>query len=237
MTPENRFVERSGLRSLSSTGLIAGYELAAKTQLRAAEVSDLSREKTATIREYGADDGNKLKAGFARNCLLARRLLKPGVRFVQLLNGSNAMGEGVGNWDGHRMIKSQYDVHAPIFDQPCAALISDLKRRGLLADTLVVWVTEFGRMPTFQKGASGRDHNPDGFTVWMTGAGVKRAFSHGATDAFSHKAVQDVCTIYDLHATIRHLLGLNHERLTNYHNGIDRRLTDVHGQVIQAVLA
>jgi hypothetical protein len=216
---------------------IASYELAAKMQLRAAEVADLSGEDARTLAEYGATDGNKLKAGFARNCLLARRLLEKGVRFVELFNGSYAMGEGVGNWDGHRTLKSQYEVHAPILDQPCAALLTDLKRRGLLADTLVVWVTEFGRMPTFQKGASGRDHNPKGFTAWLAGAGVRHGFSYGATDDFGYEAVQDVCTIYDLHATILHLLGLNHEKLTNYHNGIDRRLTDVHGHVLQAVLA
>ena len=168
--------------------------------------------------------------------MLARRLLERGVRFVQLFNGSYAMGEGVGNWDGHKTIRDQYSIHAPIFDQPCAALLDDLKRTGLLEDTLVVWVTEFGRMPTFQKGANGRDHNPHGFTVWLTGAGVKRAHSHGATDDFGHKAVDSVCTIYDLHATILHLLGLDHEQLTYYHNGINRRLTDVHGSVIRDIL-
>ncbi len=216
---------------------IAGYELAAKMQLRAAEAADLAREDARTRAEYGADDANKLKAGFARNCLLARRLLERGVRFVQLFNGAYAMGEGVGNWDGHRSLKGQYEVHAAILDQPCAALLQDLKRRGLLDDTLVAWVTEFGRMPTFQKGASGRDHNPKGFTAWLAGAGVKRAFSYGATDAFGYQAEQDVCTIYDLHATILHLLGLDHERLTYYHNGADRRLTDVHGRVLDAVTA
>ncbi len=147
------------------------------------------------------------------------------------------MGEGVGNWDGHKTLKKQYDIHAPIFDQPVAALLTDLKRTGLLKDTLVVWVTEFGRMPTFQKGASGRDHNPKGFTVWLAGAGVKRAHSYGATDEFGYQAVENVCTIYDLHATILHILGLNHEDLTYYHNGIDRRLTDVHGRVIRDILA
>ena len=159
------------------------------------------------------------------------------MRFVQLFNGSYAMGEGVGNWDGHRKLKEQYDIHAPILDRPAAALIRDLKRRGLLDDTLVVWTTEFGRMPTFQKGASGRDHNPDGFTVWLTGAGVKRGFSFGATDELGHKAVEGVTTIYDLHATILHLLGLDHERLSYYHNGIERRLTDVHGRVVTEILA
>jgi hypothetical protein len=216
---------------------IASYELAARMQLRAAEVADLSRESKATRALYGADDADKVRAGFARNCLLARRLLERGVRFVQLFNGAYAMGEGVGNWDGHRKIKEQYDVHGPILDRPCAALLRDLKARGLLGDTLVVWVTEFGRMPTFQKGANGRDHNPKGFTVWLAGAGVKRGFSYGATDEFGYKAVDDVCTIYDLHATMLHLLGLDHEKLTYYHNGSNRRLTDVHGHVVTDILA
>jgi hypothetical protein len=215
---------------------IAGHELAAKMQLRASEVSDLSREPQSIHAEYGTGDANKVKAGFARNCLLARRLLERDVRFVQLFNGSYAMGEGVGNWDGHKTLKQQYDIHGPIFDQPCAALLTDLKRTGLLNDTLVVWVTEFGRMPTFQKGASGRDHNPKGFTVWLAGAGVKNAFSYGATDDFGYSAVEKVTTIYDLHATILHLLGLDHEKLTYYHNGIQRRLTDVHGSVIRDIL-
>jgi Protein of unknown function (DUF1501) len=216
---------------------IASYELAAKLQLRAAEVSDLSGESLETQTLYGVHDENKVKAGFARNCLLARRLLERGVRFVQLFNGAYAMGEGVGNWDGHKALKTQYSIHGPILDQPAAALLRDLKRTGLLDDTLVVWVTEFGRMPTYQKGASGRDHNPKGFTCWLAGAGVKRAFSYGATDDFGHMAVDKVASIYDLHATILQLLGLNHERLSFYHNGIERRLTDVHGHVLKDVLA
>lgn len=216
---------------------IASYELAARMQLAAAEVSDTRGESAATLELYGINDSNKNKAGFAKNCLLARRLLERGVRFVQLFNGAYAMGEGVGNWDGHKTIANQYPGHANILDQPCAALLRDLKSCGLLADTLVMFVTEFGRMPTFQKGASGRDHNPSGFTIWLAGAGVKRGFSYGATDEFGYRAVQDVTTIYDLHATVLHLLGLDHERLSFYHNGIERRLTDVHGQVIQPVLA
>jgi hypothetical protein len=217
---------------------IASYEMAARMQLAAAQVSDLSRETAATLALYGADDAqNKTKAGFARNCILARRLLERGVRFVQLFNGAYAMGEGVGNWDGHKKLAEQYAIHAPILDQPVAGLLGDLKARGLLADTLVAFVTEFGRMPTFQKGASGRDHNPHGFTVWLAGAGVKKAFSYGATDEFGYKAVENVATIYDLHATMLHLLGLNHERLTFYHDGAERRLTDVHGEVLQDILA
>ncbi len=217
---------------------IASYEMAARMQLSIPRITDLSAESKATLAQYGADDAqNKLKAGFARNCILARRLIESGVRFVQLFNGAYAMGEGVGNWDGHRFLKKQYDVHGPILDQPAAALLGDLKQRGLLDETLVVWCTEFGRMPTFQVGASGRDHNPHGFTAWLAGAGVKRAFSYGATDEFGYKAVENVLTVHDLHATILHLLGIDHERLTFYHNGIERRLTDVHGRVIRDVLA
>ena len=160
------------------------------------------------------------------------------MRFVQLFNGAYAMGEGVGNWDGHKTLKDA--VRRPRPDpRPARAprCSATCKQRGLLDDTLVVLVTEFGRMPTFQKGASGRDHNPHGFTVWLAGAGVKRGFSYGATDEFGYKAVENVATIYDLHATILHLLGLDHERLSFYHNGIERRLTDVHGHVINDILA
>ncbi|MBX3748302.1 MAG: DUF1501 domain-containing protein [Verrucomicrobiae bacterium] len=216
---------------------IASYELAARMQLSAAEVGDFSGESRATLALYGVDDPNTLKARFARNCLLARRLVERGVRFVQLFNGAYAMGEGVGNWDGHKTLKEQYDVHREILDQPAAALLQDMKARGLLQDTVVAWVTEFGRMPTFQKDASGRDHNPHGFTVWLTGAGVRPGFSYGQTDEFGYRAVENPCTIYDLHATLLHLLGVDHERLSYYHNGIERRLTDVHGHVIEPVLA
>ncbi len=216
---------------------IASYELAAKMQLSVPVVSDLTTESKATLADYGADDPNPNKAGFAKNCILARRLLEQGVRFVQLFNGAYAMGEGVGNWDGHKTLKAQYDVHGPILDKPAAALLRDLKSRGMLEDTLFVWCSEFGRMPTFQLGASGRDHNPSGFTCWMAGAGVKAPFTYGATDDFGYKAVENVTTVYDFHATILHLLGLNHERLSFYHNGIERRLTDVHGHVIKPVLA
>jgi uncharacterized protein (DUF1501 family) len=158
------------------------------------------------------------------------------VRFVQLFNGAYASG-GELNWDGHSKLKEQYDRHAAILDQPAAALIKDMRQRGLLADTLVVWCTEFGRMPFFQKGAKGRDHNPDGFTCWMTGAGVRPGVSHGATDELGVKAVADVHPLYDFNATILHLLGIDHTRLTFRHNGFDRRLTDVHGAVIRPILA
>ncbi len=217
---------------------ISSYELAAKMQLSVPEVSDLSTESETMLAMYGANDSeNELKAAFARNCILARRLVEKGVRFVQLFNGAyQTGGEGVSNWDGHKSLEAQYSKHGPVLDQPVAALLADLKQRGLLKDTLVVWCTEFGRMPTFQKGASGRDHNPSGFTCWLAGAGVKAPFEYGATDEFGYKAVENVTTVYDFHATILHLLGLNHKRLTFYHNGFERRLTDVHGHVIHDVL-
>jgi hypothetical protein len=216
---------------------IVAYELAARMQLSAPEVSDLSTESKATRELYGLRDPNPILAGFGRNCLLARRLLERGVRFVSLYNGAFAMGEGALNWDAHRRLKSDYDRHGPILDRPLAGLLKDLKSRGLLDDTLVLWTTEFGRMPTFQKGTQGRDHNPKGFTAWLAGAGVKKGFSFGATDEFGHQAVQDVVTVYDFYATVLHLLGLDHEKLTYYHNGIQRRLTDVHGRVIRKILA
>jgi len=215
---------------------IASYELAARMQLSAPEATDLSGESPATKRLYGLDDVNPVLAAFGRNCLLARRLVERGVRFVTLFNGAFAMGEGQLNWDGHRRIKSDYDRHGPILDTPAAALIKDLKARGLFEDTLVLWTTEFGRMPTFQKGAQGRDHNPKGFTAWLAGAGVKPGFSFGATDEFGHKAVENVVDVHDFHATVLHLLGLDHTKLTFYHNGANRRLTDVHGKVIKEVL-
>ncbi len=216
---------------------IAAYELAGRMQQSAPEVGDLTRESPATRRLYGLDDPNPLLAAFGRNCLLARRLLERGVRFVTLFNGAFAMGEGVLNWDGHRRIYADYQRHGPILDKPAAALLADLKARGLLQDTLVVWTTEFGRMPTFQKGVQGRDHNPKGFTAWLAGAGVKRGFSFGATDEFGYQAVENVVDVHDFHATILHLLGLDHERLTYSHNGTSRRLTDVHGHVIRGILA
>jgi hypothetical protein len=216
---------------------IASYELAARMQLSVPELTDLSSEPHHILEMYGADQSeNPHKAGFAKNCILARRLLERGVRFVQLFNGAYASG-GELNWDGHNKLKAQYDRHAAILDQPAAALIRDLAQRGMLEDTLVVWCTEFGRMPMFQKGAQGRDHNPDGFTCWMTGAGVKRGISHGETDELGRRAVKDIHPLYDFNATLLHLLGLDHEQLTYDHNGIQRRLTNVEGNVIREILA
>jgi len=217
-------------------GRIASYELAARMQLGVPEISDLSTEPDHVLKMYGADDAeNSEKATFARNCILTRRLIENGVRFVQLFNGAYASG-GKLNWDGHQDLKRQYDGHAEILDQPAAALIRDMKQRGLLQDTLVVWCTEFGRMPFFQKGVKGRDHNPDGFTCWMTGAGVKPGVSHGETDELGQRAIKDIHPLYDFNATILHLLGLDHEKLTFEHNGFERRLTNVEGHVIHDIL-
>lgn len=216
---------------------IASYELAAKMQLSVPKISDLSNEPAHVLKMYGADDPNdRVKSEFAKNCILARRLIENGVRFVQVFNGAYASG-GRLNWDGHSDLKKQYDVHGRIMDQPCAALIADLRRRGLLEETLVVWCTEFGRMPMFQKGAKGRDHNPFGFTAFMTGAGIKPGTSHGKTDELGFKSVEDVSSIHDLNATLLHLLGLDHQKLTFKHNGVERRLTDVHGHVLKSLLS
>ena len=217
---------------------MAAYELAAKMQLTAPEVSDLSGEPQHVHDLYGTDDSNKLKAAYARNCLLSRRFLEQGVRYVSLYCASRASAvDGLLNWDAHKTLKADYERHLPIFDQPTAALLADLKQRGMLEDVLVVWCTEFGRMPTHQDGTSGRDHNPDAFTTWMMGAGVKGGMSYGETDEFGRRAAVDIATAYDFYATILHLLGLDHEKLTYYHNGANRRLTDVHGHVIQSVLS
>lgn len=215
---------------------MASYELAARMQLQVPDVVDLSGEPKHVLELYGADSSNKTKADFANNCILARRMIERGVRFVQLFNGAYASGGKI-NWDGHSKLKEQYDVHGEILDQPVAGLLKDLKQRGLFDSTLVVFATEFGRMPMFQAGTYGRDHNPNGFTCWLAGAGVKPGFSYGATDEFGFRAQENVMTVHDFHATILHLMGLDHKRLTFYHNGIQRRLTDVHGEVIRDVLA
>lgn len=217
---------------------IASYELAGRMQLSVPGVMRIEDEPESVLREYGADSGSELRQGYARNCILARRLLEKGVRVVQLFNGSDASGgNGVTNWDSHTEIFKTHSVQAEIMDQPTAALLSDLKRRGLLDQTLVVWCTEFGRMPFLQANGTGRDHNPSAFTSFMMGAGVKRGFSYGQSDQWGFRAAENETPLYDFNATMLHLLGLDHERLTFYHNGVNRRLTDVHGHVVEAVLA
>lgn len=217
---------------------IAAYDLAARMQLSAPEVSNLNQESKTTHQAYGTTDSNSLKAGYGRNCLLARRLLERGVRYVNLYCASRASGaDGLLNWDAHKTLKSDYERHLPVFDQPTAALLTDLKQTGLLEDTLVLWTTEFGRMPTHQFGTAGRDHNPDGFTCWMMGGGIQGGVCYGATDEFGRRAEQNPTTVWDLYATVLHLCGFDHERLTWYHNGLNRRLTDVHGELIESVIA
>ena len=210
---------------------IASYELAAKMQLSAPEVLDLTKESQETHSLYGTDD--KPCADFARNCLTARRMIERGVRFVQVWSG---MGGPKENWDNHTDIPKELPFIAGSVDKPIAGLIKDLKARGLFEDTLLVWTTEFGRMP-FTQGSTGRDHNGGTFVTWLAGAGIKAGATHGQSDEFSYRAVQDATLCYDLHATILDLLGVDHERLTFRHDGIDRRLTDVHGQVIDEILA
>lgn len=219
-------------------GRIASYELAGRMQTSVPDVMDLSGESKSTLESYGVEGGSELRGSYARNCILARRLLEKGVRVVQLFNGSDPSGgNGVTNWDSHANIAKTHAMQAEIMDQPTAALLADMKQRGLMDNTLVVWATEFGRMPFLQANGTGRDHNPGAFTCFMTGAGVKKAFSYGASDEFGFKSVVDTTTVYDFNATILHLMGLDHERLTYYHNGLERRLTNVHGHVVHDVLA
>jgi len=217
---------------------MAAYTMAARMQLSAPEVTNLASESQATHALYGTQHSNKLLAAYARNCLLSRRLLERGVRYVNLYCASRASGvDGLLNWDAHKTLKLDYERHCPIFDQPTAALITDLAQRGMLDDTLVLWTTEFGRMPTHQATTSGRDHNPDALTCWMLGAGVRGGTSYGATDEFGRRSEVNPATVWDFYATVLQLLGLDHERLTHYHNGLNRRLTDVHGNVIREILA
>jgi hypothetical protein len=214
---------------------LRSYELAAKMQVSIPEVVHFDRESAATKKLYGLD--SPVTEAFGRNCLLARRLLERGVRFVQLYHGG-AFGAPRINWDAHENVVENHGKQATILDRPVAGLLKDLKGRGLLDDTLVLWNTEFGRTPfTEGIGGKGRDHHQLVFTCWMAGAGLKRGFRYGASDEFGYRPAEGAVSIYDFHATVLHLLGLDHKRLTYYHNGIQRRLTDVHGEVIDKVLA
>ena len=212
-------------------GRIASFELAARMQLAAPEVLEISGETQETHKQYALDD--ETTAPFGRNCLIARRLLERDVRFVQVWSG---MQGAANNWDNHSNIHRELPSVAQTVDKPIAALIKDLKQRGMFEDTLIVWTSEFGRMP-FTQGATGRDHNGGTFVTWLAGAGIKGGVTHGTSDEFSYQAQEGKTWCYDLHATILHLLGIDHERLTFRHNGIDRRLTDVHGHVVEEVLA
>jgi hypothetical protein len=213
---------------------LRSYELAAQMQSSIPEATDLSQETESMQKMYGLNEAaNK---GFAKNCLTARRLLERGVRFVQILNGGS-FGSPRINWDGHENVRENHDAQALTMDKPVAALLRDLKQRGMLEDTLFVWTTEFGRGPATQGiGSPGRDHHPSAFTCFLAGAGIKPGIRYGSSDEIGFFTAENKVTIPDFHATILHLLGLDHEKLTFYHNGINRRLTDVHGQVIRGVL-
>jgi hypothetical protein len=209
---------------------IKSYELAARMQATAPEVLDVSKETQATRKLYGL--GEKATESFGRSCLIARRLLERGVRFVQVWSGA---GGPTNNWDNHANIRTELPAIAAQVDRPIAALLHDLKSRGLADDTLVMWNTEFGRQP-FSQGQEGRDHNGGTSVAWLAGAGVKAGTAVGESDEWSWKSAEPLWS-YDLHATVLHLLGIDHEKLTFRHNGSDRRLTDVHGHVIEEVLA
>ncbi len=211
--------------------IVQSFELAARMQSRAPHVLDLRGESAATRALYGI--GDSVTDDFGRQCLMARRLCESGVRFVQVTYGDNTANP---RWDQHSNLPKHAD-HARAVDRPIAGLLADLKARGLLEDTLVWWGGEFGRTPYAEKNGTGRDHNPGGFTVWLAGAGVRPGFALGRTDDFGARAVEDVVHMHDLHATILHLLGLDHERLTFRHDGRDHRLTDVHGRVVRALFA
>jgi uncharacterized protein (DUF1501 family) len=209
---------------------IQSYELAARMQAYAPEAFDATRESPATQKLYGLDQ--PATEGFGRQCLTAKRLIERGVRFVQVWSGAGGPAK---NWDNHANIEKEMTPMALATDQPVAALLHDLKTSGLLADTLVIWTTEFGRMP-FSQGSAGRDHNGGTFVSWLAGAGLQPGIAHGESDEWAWKA-QTPITVHDLHATILHLMGIDHERLTVRFGGANRRLTDVHGTVISEILS
>jgi hypothetical protein len=217
---------------------IKSYELAAKMQLAVPAVADLSKEAAKTKTMYGLDD--QLTADCGRRCILARRLLEKGVRFVQIYSGGPIGGSPRTSWDAHENVKENHGVEAARIDRPVAALVRDLRQRGMLDDTLVIFTTEFGRTPFTQSAGdvvgTGRDHNKYGFSCWLAGAGLKPGFAFGETDEIGWKAVEHPVAWYDFHATVLHLLGIDHEKLTFYHNGIKRRLTNVHGEVVKGIL-
>ena len=228
---EMHSAERPGDSRLEAR--IASYELAARLQLSAPEALDISGESAATLRLYGI--GEKITDDFGRRALVARRLLERGVRFVQLWSGADN-GFPRRNWDSHEDLAKDHGEMGASMDRPAAALLEDLRARGLLEDTIVLWTTEFGRMPCSQ-GSKGRDHNPFTYTSWLAGGGIQGGVSYGESDEWSYKAAVNPCEVHDIHATVLHLLGIDHERLTVRHNGIDRRLTDVHGRVIEEILS
>ena len=231
-----RQLERLGPVAGAADGQLAArlatYELAFRMQSSAPSAVDIEQETAATQSAYGIDDPKTEK--FGRRCLMARRLVERGVRFVQVYSGGGHLDE---NWDAHGDVQANHTLHCGETDQPIAALLTDLKRRGLLDETLVVWGGEFGRTPTSQGDRGGRDHSPRGFSMWMAGGGVRGGVAYGTTDDFGFAAAENKVHVHDVHATILHLMGLDHERLTYFHNSREMRLTDVEGQVVQGILA
>ncbi|NCF94087.1 MAG: DUF1501 domain-containing protein [Verrucomicrobiaceae bacterium] len=222
---------RPGGQELASR--IQSYELAYRMQAEAPEAVDLNQESTQTLESYGV--GQQPTDEFGRNCLVARRLVERGVRFVQLYSGGGHLEEP---WDAHESIEQNHGRHGAEVDQPIAALLTDLEQRGMLDETLVVWGGEFGRMPFSEgKDAPGRNHNPYGFSMWMAGGGVKGGMAYGETDEFGFEAVKDKVHVHDIHATILYLLGIDHELLTYFHQGRKESLTDVHGHVVNEIIA
>jgi hypothetical protein len=226
-------IHRAGLPGESELAArLESYELAFRMQEHAPEAVDLNQETRATQERYGLHDPKTER--FGRRCLMARRLIERGVRFVQVYSGGGHQQE---NWDAHHGVKENLELHCGETDQPIAALLSDLADRGLLDETLVVWGGEFGRTPTSEGTNGGRDHNPRGFTTWLAGGGIRGGQAYGATDDFGYAAVDKPVHVHDLHATILHLMGLNHEALTYFHGGREMRLTDVAGHVLHDLLA
>ncbi len=217
---------------------IRNYETAFRMQSEVPELCDISGESQQTLQLYGLDSKDTEQAAYARQCLLARRLVQRGVRFIELscLTKNIGAGGAANPWDQHGALKTGHGAMAMQVDQPIAALIQDLRALGLLDETLIVWAGEFGRTP-FSQGSDGRDHNPYGFSVWLAGGGVKGGTIYGATDELGYYAVENTCTVYDLWATVLHQLGINHEALTYRYSGRDFRLTDVHGHVLRDIIA
>jgi hypothetical protein len=212
---------------------ISSYELAYRMQGCAPEAVDVTKESDATRKLYGLDD--PITEPFGKQCLMARRLVERGVRFVQLFNGAKLKTD-IDDWDAHGNLVDNHGAHAREIDRPIAGLIRDLKQRGLLDETLVMWHTEFGRMPISQKGV-GRDHNPGAMSLWMAGAGIRGGQVIGSSDDFGYKAVDQPVSYHDVHATMLHLMGMDHKRMTYLFNGRQMRLTDVHGELIKQLVA
>jgi len=228
---DGRVLERYG-KADKLESAIANYELAARMQTAVPDLMNVASETKETLQAYGLEDEFKNTQTFARSCLIARRLVERGVRFIEL----TCPGGNGDRWDQHGGLVDGHSKNAKSVDKPIAALLADLKQRGLFESTLVIWSGEFGRTP-FAQGANGRDHNPYGFSIWMAGGGVKGGITYGATDEFGYKVVENRVEIHDLHATMLHLLGVEHTKLTYRFSGRDMRLTDVHGHLIDGILS